>query len=135
VNFFGRWQRGSISWWGVVLGAVFLVGCYLVFDVLDLDASDLKNQLLSDAIAPQGAWVEAERGLHQSRVATGAPNPGVLFIHPLPDSRFLGTLPHAASVPVNSQVHWIRPRAHAGRDCLNPSSSPDDLPRTIARAA
>ena len=134
MGFFGCWRRGSIDWCGVTLGAFPLVGCYLVFDVLDLDGSDLQNRLFSVAIASQGAWTEAKWGLHQSLAARGTHSPGGLLIHLLPLSRSFGTLPHPTSVPVSSEVRRIRPRVYAAHDSLDPLSSPGDLLRNICQA-
>jgi hypothetical protein len=135
VKFFGRRRRRSIGVWGVALGAFLLVGCYLVFDVLDLDGSDLQHRLFNNAIAPQGAWAETERALHQSLAAPGAHRPDAAFIRSLPVSRSRGTLLHMTSAPISSQVRRIRPRAHAGRGSLDRPASSDDLARTLAHAA
>ena len=132
MYFLGRWRRGSIGIWGVALGAFLLVGCYIVFDVLDLDGSDLQNRLL--AIAPQGAWAETERSLHQSRAATGAFSPDVL-ISLLPVSRLFGPLPPTTPVPERSPVRRTRPGAHTGHRPLDAPSSPDDPPQIIFPAA
>jgi hypothetical protein len=135
VNVFGCWRRGSIGWWGVTLGVFLLVGCYLVFDVLDLDGSDLQHRLFSIAIASQGAWAEAKQGLHQSLAAPGTHSPGGLVIRLVPLARSLRTLPHPTSVSGSPHVRRIRPRVYAGHESLDPPSSPDDLLRKICQAA
>lgn len=133
--FVGRWRRESIGWLGVALGAFLLVGCYLVFDVLDLDQSDLYHRLFSSALASQGAWEETERVLQQHLAAPGTHTPGEVSIPALRVSRVIETLPYKPSASGKSQVRRIRQCPHVGRALLAPPTSPDDLPRTIAHAA
>ena len=135
MNFVGRWRRKSLGWLGVTLGAFLLVGCYLVFDVLDLDQSDLYHRLLSNPFASQGNWAEGERDLRQHFAAPGAHNPDAKVIRAFSLARVLETLPRPTSAPASSSVCRVHPRAPVGRASLAPPTAPVDLPRTIAHAA
>jgi hypothetical protein len=53
----------SPGWWGLVLCLSLAVGAYIVFDVLDIDGSDLQNRIFQDSLTPQTSLVEAERPL------------------------------------------------------------------------
>ena len=51
----------SLAWWGVVVCALAAVGIFMVFEVWDLDGSDLYRRLFQPPIAAQSALADAER--------------------------------------------------------------------------
>ena len=53
--------RRSWAWWGVIVVAVLTMGAYVIFDILDLDRSQMSGWPANDIITAEGFQVEADR--------------------------------------------------------------------------
>jgi hypothetical protein len=120
----------SAQWWVLALCSFLAVGAYIVFDVLDVDGSELQNRILHSAIAAGTSGAEIKRSVHEGirwRVAWhGMKAPGAIMRLSLP----FQTLARAVPEVLQPRRHWIYPRAHTGSlNSLSASSPADDLPR------
>jgi hypothetical protein len=57
----GSKRQRSRAWWGVFLCAVLAMGAYIVFDMLDLDGSSLRDAWAGSVIAAEAVDGETER--------------------------------------------------------------------------
>ncbi len=53
----------SLAWWAIVACALAAVGAFMLFEVWDLDGSDLYHRLFQPPIPAQSPLVDAERTL------------------------------------------------------------------------
>jgi hypothetical protein len=83
----GSKRRRSRVWWGVFLCAVLAMGAYIVFDMLDLDGSSLRDAWAGSAIAAEAVGGETERLLPPTEAAPHATvlgsAVGALWLDPL----------------------------------------------------
>ena len=86
----GSRRQRSRAWWGVFLCAVLAMGAYIVFDMLDLDGSGLRDAWAGSAIAAEAVDGETDRLLPPTEAAPHAPplgSPvGAIWLDPLFDS-------------------------------------------------
>jgi len=68
----GSKRQRSRAWWGVFLCAVLAMGAYIVFDMLDLDGSNLRDAWGGSAIAAEAVGGETERFLPPTEAAPHA---------------------------------------------------------------
>lgn len=124
----------SSGWWGLVLCLSLAVGAYIVFDVLDVDGSDLHNRILHNPIAPPTLSAEAERSVHEGVLP---PDPRARMEAPRLVERLFAPLnasARAAPESLRSRLRGIYPRVHAvSLDSLSTSSPTDDLASIPAR--
>lgn len=122
-------RERSLGWWGLVLCLLLAVGAYIVFDVLDLDGSDLRNRVLQSPLVSQTALAEAERVILQAAKAQFAVA-GISFSALLPQSFTLFNTTCFQSPSVNALTQFrttLPPRVYAARDSF-PMPRPTDDP-------
>ncbi len=73
MSHIGSKRQRSRAWWGVFLCAVLAMGAYIVFDMLDLDGSSLRDTWAGSAIAAEAVGGETERLLPPTEAAPHAP--------------------------------------------------------------
>ena len=109
--------RSSV-WWGLVLCLSLLVGAHMVFDILDVDGSDLPNRIFHDPLLPQTSLAETERSFHLIRLPWRPLSwtSGALL---LPESSTYFN-PQFKSVPraFRAGLHGAISRVHVSRDSL-----------------
>jgi hypothetical protein len=122
-----RWSRG---WWALFVLTLALVGAHIALDVLDVDGSQLRQQLFhwESALAP--TWAGTEKFLRPGSVFHELHDRGQL---PLPLQSFGASshiVFHAFGQPVRSVSlrHIVHRRAYAHRDPSSTSSSPASDP-------
>ena len=72
MRLIGSKSQRSRAWWGVFLCAVLAMGAYIVFDMLDLDGSRLRDAWAGSAIAAEAVGGETERLLPPTQTAPHA---------------------------------------------------------------
>ena len=110
----------SAAWRGVLLCAVFLVGAYVIFDILDLDGSERGGWPNHVAIVVTSEEAEAERGWRTELTTLGK-----IEINPPSLSRLFATsigivFPVTASLLIRL-IRW-RPRVNLHREQARTSS-------------
>ncbi len=122
-------SRGrSRAWWGLFLCASLAIGCYLAFDVLGLDGSNLHRLLNNVALAPMAAEPDVRHILPRPPTLPDPPDiPRAPFFHEM----FFASLriaPGAVPVIASSRFEGSRPRAQLGREysASDSSASPAD---------
>lgn len=128
----GSLRVPSSGWWGLVLCASLAVGAHIVFDILDVDGSDLRNRTFNDPLVAQTSLVETKRPLHlASECRHGWGRMPVAVLLRQSSARFS---PQYKSVPAAARVrlHRILPRAHVRLNARLAPSTTDDQARTLA---
>lgn len=54
-------RQRSWAWWGVIVAALLIFGAYLIFDVLDVDGSQMISRPADGILAAEAFQVEADR--------------------------------------------------------------------------
>lgn len=61
VRFATAQRRRSRAWWGVIIVALLTIGAYVIFDILDVDGSQMTGWPADDIIVAEALQVEADR--------------------------------------------------------------------------
>ena len=54
-------RRRSWAWWGVIVAALLIFGAYLIFDILDVDGSQMTGRPADGILVAEALQVEADR--------------------------------------------------------------------------
>ncbi|MCX5734478.1 MAG: hypothetical protein NTW68_09150 [candidate division NC10 bacterium] len=54
-------RRRSWVWWGVIVSALLIFGAYLIFDILDVDGSQMISRPADGILMAEALQVEADR--------------------------------------------------------------------------
>lgn len=122
----GSKRQRSRVWWGVFLCAVLAMGAYIVFDMLDLDGSGLREAWAGGLIAAEAAGGETERLLPPTEAAPHAPIPGsaVEAVRLEPVS---GVLHRPAPLPsLGASRSHLLPRINLAKERSSTTSSASD---------
>jgi hypothetical protein len=115
-------RQRSTGWWAVFLLACLALAIYIAFDLLDLDASNLRDRGAAAAIAAVAPSAETDR-LLSHRLSTGGAQ-GPVAIHP--ESLLTSDLPqllfHGSLDGTIARRGGIRPRAHLSCDTSSAGS-------------
>lgn len=123
---FLAWRRRSVQWCGVYVLAVLATGAYLAFEVLDLDASQVRAVPATAAVTAEVSRVDPDPE-HRSTSMSGPA--GLLFLSQTHDRRM--ALLRAASAAGTATLAVRRnsalPRGRVARDtgCISAPTSSD----------
>ncbi len=111
----------SLAWWVIVLSALAAVAIYMVFEVLDLDGSDLQRRILQPPISSQPSLAESD----------GATRHGVFMVRDalgILQQRFavLTYTSLSASPNLRTRLTTTRPRGALRRVSFTPPPAVDD---------
>jgi hypothetical protein len=124
----------SPAWWVVVLISLAAIGVFMVFEVLDLDGSDLYKRIFRPPIPSQPAVAEAEgvmrHGAFAAQAALGHVHALVLLRQPFTG---FSRCPHAAPAIFDKRLKRIRPRTDIHRASFPPLAPSDEPPRSPGR--
>ena len=125
----------SPAWWVVVLISLAAVGVFMVFEVLDLDGSDLYKRIFQSPIPSQPTMAEAEgimrHGAFAVQEALGHLDALVVLQQ---SSTGFSRCPVAAPAISCERLTRIRARVDIHRASLPPPAPGDEPPSTPARA-
>jgi hypothetical protein len=121
----------SAAWWTVVVCSLAAVGVFMVFEVLDLDGSDLPRRIFQPSAVSQSSLAESERAMsHGACDVQGTLSqmrPVLLFQHlPLV---FFGRVCISPALP-GRRLTGNRPRTGIPRASLHSLSTTEDPSRT-----
>lgn len=118
----------SPVWWLVVLCSLAAVGVFMIFEVLDLDGSDLSKRIFQPLIPSQPTVAEAEGVRHGAFAMQAA----LVVLQQL--STGFSRCPIAASaIYYGKRLTRIRARVDIHRASLPPPAPGDEPPSTPAR--
>lgn len=124
----------SPAWWAVILCALVGVGVFMVFEVLDLDGSDLYKRIFQPPIPSQPTVAEAEgvmrHGAFAAQEALGHIHALVVLQQP---STVFAHCPYVATAVLCKRLTTIRPRADIHRASFPPPAPTDEPPSTPGR--
>lgn len=124
----------SPAWWVIALISLGAVGVFMIFEVMDLDGSDLYKRICQPPIPSQPAVAEAEgvmrHGAFAIQAALGHLHALVLLRQPFTS---LSRCPQAAPAIHDNRLTRIRPRTDIHRASLPPSAPGDEPPNIPAR--
>jgi hypothetical protein len=125
----------SPVWWVVIICSLAAFGVFMVFEVLDLDGSDLCKRIFWPPISSQPAVAEAEGVMRHrafaAQVALGHVHALVLLRQPFTG---FSRCPHAAPAIFDKRLKRIRPRTDIHRASF-PPPAPSDEPPSISALA
>ena len=117
-------RRRSWAWWGVFFVALLTIGAYVIFDILDVDGSQMTGRPADAIIAAEALQVEVDRFF---RADTFTPDlTGSLHLSVLPcfPTEIHGLLPVASIL--RARLSRMFPRVNPHRDMLRVSSPSAD---------
>ncbi len=85
-------RRGTVSWWGIALCALLFASAYVVFDILDLDGSQLSRGPALDGTLTATVEEAGERFVRTPVIVAGS-----VDLLPLPLSRLSENTPRLNS--------------------------------------
>lgn len=65
-------RRGSASWWGITLCALLIASTYVVFDILDVDGSQMRRAPVPDGTLTTTLDAEGERFVRTTLILAGS---------------------------------------------------------------
>jgi hypothetical protein len=118
-------RRGSASWWGITLCALLFASTYVVFDVLDVDGSQLGRRSARDGTLT--ATAEEVAGERFFRTTVTAPVSTDLLALSLPRLS-LGAPSRDSALKTLLHQRWghALPRATLAAECARGSSGTAD---------
>ena len=121
-----HFRRRTGGWWALFLCAALAMGCYITFDVLDVDESDLPFQLNNLGAASNAQKLEAEEALQQLPALVEHPDVAYAVFLSRSEDSFVEpahATPRVALPVVSSRLDRFRPRARLTRKSASVSSS------------
>lgn len=119
-------RKRSLGWWGVFLVGLLAMGVYIAFEVLDVDGSNLRDPLPTDAIAVGPAGAEMERLLSQIPATTGTIGVGSLSLALRSNADPLQATRDPTPATLLSRLSQIRPRVCVSREARCAHSATSD---------
>ena len=125
----------SPAWWAVVLFSLATVGIFMVFEVMDLDRSDLNKRIFQPPISSQLTAVDAEGVLRYGALPIQkALGPTHALVELWRPSTGVSHCQYAAPVTAGRLLARIRVRVDIHRSSLAPPAPGDEPPSTPAFA-
>lgn len=121
----GMLRQRSLGWWGLVLCSLLALGAYIIFDVLDVDGSDLQKRILRNPMASQAVEAETKRALHQNSAAPDVLGHVSVSVVLQPLSTSVSVSPHTIPGTFGARLARVHLRLYPSRDTL-PAPSPTD---------
>ena len=103
-------RRRSWAWWSVVVVALLTMGAYVLFDILDVDGSQMTGWPADAIIVAEALQIEADRCFRPDTLTPDAP--GLLA---LPLARWSATEQHGLSpdtIPLRVRHRRMLPRVN-----------------------
>jgi hypothetical protein len=125
----------SRAWWGILLCSLVAVAIFMVFEVLDLDSSDLYKRIFQPPIPSQPTVADAEGIMRHGAIAVQGAL-GHLHALVVLQQPFTGfsRCPSAAPGICGKRPTRIRARVDLHHASFPPPAPADEPPRTTAPA-
>jgi len=123
----------SRVWWAVILCSLAAIGIFMVFEVLDLDGSDLYARIFQPPLSSQPGLVESEGAMRQGALAVHAVVPHPLGSVVVQYSSFRAGSPGRTVAAFRRHLPHTNPRVNARRAALSSLPSTDEPPSSSGR--
>ena len=117
-------RRGAARWWGITLCALLFAGTYVVFDILDVDGSQM-----SRGLAPNGTLTATLEAAGERFFRTPATVAGSTDLLPLSLSRLSASTPRqdfSAGTLLRQRWGHVLPRVTLGAERTRANSPAAD---------